>query len=78
MEQDEIRRLSKRFKKIDMDRSGTLSIDELTSLPELENNPLVRRVASVFDKDGNGLIDFGGDHLDLLTKQKISDLIILF
>lgn len=33
---DEIRRLGKRFRKLDLDNSGSLSIDEFMSLPELQ------------------------------------------
>jgi Ca2+-binding EF-hand superfamily protein len=55
---DEIRRLGKRFKKLDLDGSGSLSIEEFMSLPELQQNPLVRRVIDIFDDDGNGEVDF--------------------
>lgn len=55
---DEVKRLSKRFRKLDSDRSGKLSLQELLALPELQNNPLVKRVADVFDKDGSGDVDF--------------------
>lgn len=51
---DEIRRLGKRFRKLDLDNSGALSIDEFMSLPELQQNPLVQRVIDIFDADGNG------------------------
>ncbi|XP_005382849.1 PREDICTED: calcineurin subunit B type 2 [Chinchilla lanigera] len=57
-EKGEIKRLSKRFKKLDLDSSGTLSVEELMSLPELQNNPLVKRVIDIFDTDGNGEVDF--------------------
>merc|ERR1711937_500788 len=40
----EIARLGKRFKKLDLDNSGSLSVDEFMSLPELHQNPLVQRV----------------------------------
>ena len=33
-----------RFKKLDLDNSGSLSVDEFMSLPELQQNPLVQRV----------------------------------
>jgi len=56
--QDEIRRLGRRFRRIDLDNSGTLSIDEFMSLPELQQNPLVQRVIEIFDTDGNKEIDF--------------------
>merc|ERR1739838_305462 len=55
---DEIKRLGKRFKKLDLDGSGSLSIEEFMSLPELQQNPLVRRVIDIFDDDGNGEVDF--------------------
>ena len=35
-----------RFKKLDLDGSGSLSIEEFMSLPELQQNPLVRLEAS--------------------------------
>ncbi|XP_012493742.1 PREDICTED: calcineurin subunit B type 2 [Propithecus coquereli] len=55
---DEIRRLGKSFKKLDLDKSGSLSVEEFLSLPELQQNPLVRRVIDIFDTDGNGEVDF--------------------
>ncbi|XP_054440918.1 calcineurin subunit B type 2 [Pteronotus mesoamericanus] len=55
---DEIKRLGKRFKKLDLDSSGALSVDEFLSLPELRHNPLVQRVIEVFDADGNGEVNF--------------------
>ena len=57
---EEIRRLGKRFKKLDIDNSGALSIEEFMSLPELKQNPLVQRVIDIFDSDGNGEVDFKG------------------
>lgn len=62
---DEIKRLGKRFRKLDLDNSGSLSIDEFMSLPELQQNPLVQRVIDIFDTDGNGEVDFKGKHLTL-------------
>ena len=53
-----IQRLGKRFRKLDLDNSGSLSIDEFMSLPELQQNPLVQRVIEIFDQDGNGELDF--------------------
>uniref|UniRef100_A0A915CE65 EF-hand domain-containing protein n=1 Tax=Parascaris univalens TaxID=6257 RepID=A0A915CE65_PARUN len=54
----ELRRLARRFKKLDLDGSGSLSVDEFMSLPELQQNPLVQRVIDIFDEDGNGEVDF--------------------
>lgn len=55
---EEIKRLGKRFKKLDLDGSGSLSVEEFMSLPELQQNPLVARVIEIFDTDGNGEVDF--------------------
>merc|ERR1712087_60190 len=55
---DEIARLRKRFKKLDLDNSGSLSVEEFMSLPELQQNPLVQRVIEIFDDDCNGEVDF--------------------
>ena len=57
-EPEEIKRLGKRFKKLDLDQSGSLSVEEFMSLPELQQNPLVQRVIEIFDQDGNGEVDF--------------------
>ncbi|XP_008850143.1 calcineurin subunit B type 2 [Nannospalax galili] len=57
-DQDEIKRLGKRFKKLDLDKSGALSVDEFMSVARPQQNPLVRRVIDVFDRDGNGEVDF--------------------
>lgn len=45
---------------MDLDNSGSLSIDEFMSLPELQQNPLVQRVIDIFDTDRNGEVDFKG------------------
>jgi len=57
---EEIKRLGKRFRKLDLDQSGSLSVEEFMSLPELHQNPLVQRVIDIFDTDGNGEVDFKG------------------
>lgn len=54
----EIKRLFKRFKKLDTDHSGALSAQEFMAVPELEHNPLVKRVVETFDSDGSGEVDF--------------------
>ena len=57
-DEDEIKRLRKRFKKLDLDSSSALSVKEFTSMPELQGNPLAQRVIDVFDTDGDGQVDF--------------------
>ncbi|XP_034446558.1 calcineurin subunit B type 1b [Hippoglossus hippoglossus] len=56
-ESDEMRRLGKRFRKLDLDNSGSLSVEKFMSLPELQQNPLVQRVIDIFDTDGDGEVD---------------------
>merc|ERR1712142_12679 len=58
LDNEEIRRLEIRFRKLDTNGSGTLSPEEITSLPQLDKNPLVKRVMDTFDTNGNGEIDF--------------------
>ena len=55
---DELKRLFRRFKRLDTDRSGALSVTEFLAIPELEHNPLVQRVVATFDSDGSGEVDF--------------------
>lgn len=55
---DELRRLEKRFKKLDTDCSGGLSVEEFLRIPELQQNPLVHRVISIFDSDNDGVVNF--------------------
>jgi Ca2+-binding EF-hand superfamily protein len=57
-EADEIRRLSHSFNKLDLNKNGSLSVDEFLSIPELQQNPLVRRVIDILDTDRNGEVDF--------------------
>jgi serine/threonine-protein phosphatase 2B regulatory subunit len=45
----ELKRLWRRFKKLDKDNSGTLTADEFLSVPELACNPLLERVIAIFD-----------------------------
>ena len=53
-----IKRLNKSFRKLDVNKSQTLSAEELMAVPGLQANPLVQRVIDIFDRDGNGEIDF--------------------
>ena len=56
---EEVQRLKKRFTKLDLDRSGSISVGEFVSvLPELKENPLIKRVVDIFDTDLSGEVDF--------------------
>ena len=57
-DEHELKRLGKRFKKLDVDNSGSLTMDEIKNLPELKRNPFVGRVVDILDKDQNGEVDF--------------------
>jgi serine/threonine-protein phosphatase 2B regulatory subunit len=54
----ELKRLHRRFKKLDKDSSGTLTIDEFMSIPELAVNPLLERVISIFDTNKDNEVEF--------------------
>mmetsp|Transcript_38214 Transcript_38214/g.61883 ORF Transcript_38214/g.61883 Transcript_38214/m.61883 type:complete len:179 (+) Transcript_38214:270-806(+) len=54
----EIKRLYKRFKMLDTDKSGSISEQEFLSVPELAQNPLVLRVINIIDADKNKSVDF--------------------
>eukprot|EP00736_Rhodelphis_marinus_P000565 Rmarinus@m.28188 len=56
--EDEIKRIYKRFQKLDKNGNGVVSKDEFMEIPELACNPLVNRVISIFDNDGDGNVDF--------------------
>ncbi len=56
--QEELVRLFRKFRKLDTDKSGSLSAEEFMAIPELEHNPLVRRVVSTFDANRSGEVDF--------------------
>eukprot|EP00933_Yihiella_yeosuensis_P001651 TRINITY_DN102770_c0_g1_i1.p1 TRINITY_DN102770_c0_g1~~TRINITY_DN102770_c0_g1_i1.p1 ORF type:complete len:178 (-),score=37.81 TRINITY_DN102770_c0_g1_i1:86-619(-) len=56
--QKDVTRLYHRFRKLDEDGNGQLDPSEILGVAELAENPLVKRVISVFDKDGNGTVSF--------------------
>ncbi len=63
VEAEEIRRLSRSFKRLDIDENGSLSAEEFLAIPELQQNPLVRRVIDILDTDRNGEVDFQGNFI---------------
>merc|ERR550514_1727541 len=54
----DIKRLYHRFRALDQDGNGQLDPSEILGLAELTENPLVQRVISIFDVDGNGTVSF--------------------
>jgi serine/threonine-protein phosphatase 2B regulatory subunit len=54
----DIARLYSRFRSLDADGNGQLDPTEILGVTELTENPLVRRVISVFDKDDSGNVSF--------------------
>ncbi len=54
----EIRRLYDLFRKIDMDRSGSIDIVEMLTFLDIENTSFNHRVFSVFDMNKSGRVDF--------------------
>jgi serine/threonine-protein phosphatase 2B regulatory subunit len=57
-DKNELKILYKNFVKLDIDKSGTIEPSEFFNVPELKDNPIVQRIISVFDKNGDGKISF--------------------
>eukprot|EP01137_Pigoraptor_chileana_P025115 Opistho-2@94098 len=55
---NQIKRLYKRFKRLDKDNTGTISMDEFLSIPELAMNPLASRVIAIFDQQQTDNVNF--------------------
>nr|ACF24573.1 calcineurin B subunit [Gymnochlora stellata] len=55
---EDVQKLFKRFKKLDKNHTGGLDLAKFQAIPNLENNPLVKRVVDTFDDDKNGVVDF--------------------
>ncbi|EGD79941.1 calcium binding protein P22 [Salpingoeca rosetta] len=47
----QIHRLYRRFQRLDKERTGFITLEELMSIPELAMNPLVERIAELFNRD---------------------------
>mmetsp|Transcript_36379 Transcript_36379/g.67226 ORF Transcript_36379/g.67226 Transcript_36379/m.67226 type:complete len:181 (-) Transcript_36379:230-772(-) len=56
--EEDVKKLFKRFRKLDKDHTGGLNVEKFLAIPNLEHNPLVKRVVDTFDDDKNGVIDF--------------------
>ena len=57
LDEQELKRIYRRFKKLDTDKVGQISIEEFQSQPDLAANPLLERVLSVLDKNHDHLVD---------------------
>lgn len=55
---DELRVLYDNFVELDKDGSGLIEVEEFLNFPELKNNPIVKRVISIFDMNQDGKISF--------------------
>mmetsp|Transcript_57067 Transcript_57067/g.157905 ORF Transcript_57067/g.157905 Transcript_57067/m.157905 type:complete len:177 (+) Transcript_57067:93-623(+) len=53
-----VAQLFARFQALDSDGSGRLDRSEILGIADLDGNPLVERVISVFDTDGTGPVSF--------------------
>ena len=54
----DIARLHKTYRRIDNDKSGEIEIAELLAFLDLEKTRFTKRIFSIFDEDGSGLINF--------------------
>lgn len=54
----ELRVLYDNFIELDRDGSGLIEAEEFLDVPELRNNPIVKRVISIFDINQDGKISF--------------------
>ena len=55
---EELRILYENFTELDLDGSGQIEPEEFLELPELINNPIIKKVISIFDKNNDGKISF--------------------
>ncbi len=47
----EIKRLKKRFLKLDQSGTGSIDRDEFLQIPAIANNPLATRLIAIFDEE---------------------------
>eukprot|EP00914_Ancora_sagittata_P021929 GHVO01043703.1.p1 GENE.GHVO01043703.1~~GHVO01043703.1.p1 ORF type:complete len:178 (+),score=27.09 GHVO01043703.1:40-573(+) len=54
----DIKKLYRRFRALDTNQNGELDPHELFEVPEIADNPLVKRVISIFDTNSDGKVSF--------------------
>ena len=54
----ELNILYNNFMSMDSNKNGLVEPDEFFDVPELKDNPIVQRIITVFDKNGDGKISF--------------------
>jgi Ca2+-binding EF-hand superfamily protein len=58
LSRSEVKKLFALFRKIDMDRSGSIDVVEMLTFLDIENTSFNQRVFSIFDMNRSGKIDF--------------------
>lgn len=56
--ENDIKKMYKRFIELDTNKNGELDPRELFDVPEICDNPLVKRVISIFDSNSDGRVSF--------------------
>lgn len=56
--ENDIKKMYKRFSELDTNKNGELDPHELFDVPEICDNPLVKRVISIFDSNSDGKVSF--------------------
>lgn len=54
----EIKKLYELFKRVDVDNSGSIGLNELLTHMDVDKTQFTERVFSIFDEDGSGEVDF--------------------
>eukprot|EP00127_Corallochytrium_limacisporum_P001839 Clim_evm5s87 gene=Clim_evmTU5s87 len=54
----QIKKLYRRFKRLDTNNDRTISTEEFLAIPELAMNPLIPRIIQMFDLDGTDHVNF--------------------
>ena len=56
--QSELKRIYRRFERLDHEQKGWVSVDDVLTLPELQQNPMKDRIARLMTMDMGEVIDF--------------------